>query len=81
MYRIKRITNAAKPRAYVTIEELDAQDKPTGRTWTEPFSTEKKDWAELKERFKDRIKESDDETTANINLTTEGNDASLTDMS
>lgn len=81
-FRIKRITDADKPRAYVTIEETDAQGEPIpGREWTEPFDTQKKDWAQLKQRFKDKIKKADDKATAITALITEGNDASLTDMS
>lgn len=81
-FRIKKITDAQKPRAQVTIEETDAQGDPVpGRSWTQNFDTQKKDWANLKLRFKKRIKEDDDESTVATNLITEGNNAALTDIS
>lgn len=81
-FRIKKITDADKPRVRVTIEETDAQGNPiTGRVWTENFDTQKKDWPQLKQRFKARIKEDDDKATAATNLITEANNAALTDMS
>lgn len=81
-YKIKKITDADKPRAKITIEETDAQGDPIpGRVWTENFDTQKKDWAQLKKRFKTRIKVDDDEATAATNLITEANNAALTDMS
>lgn len=81
-YRIKTVTDADKPRARVTIEQTDLQGKPiAGREWTENFDTQKKDWPQLKLRFKARIKADDDKAIAVTNLITEGNNASLTDMS
>jgi len=80
-YRIKKITGAETPRANVTIEEVDAQEKPTGREWTEPFDTEKNDWLELKQRFKKRIKDADVSKTFNDNLVVEANNANIADIS
>ncbi len=81
-FRIKTITDAQKPQARVTIEETDAQGEPIpGRVWTENFDTIKKDWPAFNVRFKARIKEDDDKANAITDLITEGNNASLTDMS
>lgn len=81
-FRIKKIEDADKPRARVTIEETDTQGEPiAGRVWTENFDTIKKNWADLNKRFKDRIRTDDDKATAATNLITEANNAALTDMS
>ena len=81
-YRIKTIEDADKPRARVTIEETDAQGAPiSGRVWTENFNTLDKDWAQLKLRFKARIKEDNNKANAITALITEANNASRADMS
>ena len=81
-FRIKTIKDADKPRAIVTVEETDAQGDPIpGRVWTEPFDTIKKDWAQLKLRFRKRIKDGDDKAIAATILTNEGNNAGLTAIS
>ena len=81
-FRIKTIRDADKPRAYVTVEETDAQGDPIpGRVWTFSFDTQKKDWVALKKRLKDKVKEDDDKAIAATILTNEGNNAGLTAIS
>lgn len=80
MFRIKTITEPSGFRCAVTIEEIDASSKPTGREWTEPFDTKKKDWAELKDRFKKRIQADDAKDTVITTLISEANSANLTDI-
>lgn len=78
LFRIKTITEPQGYRCDVTIEETDGSSVPTGRKWTLPFDTNKKDWAELKGRFKNEIAKDDAANATITQLTTEANDANLT---
>ena len=63
-FQIKTISDADKPRAYVTVQEVDAGGTPIpGREWTEPFDTEKKDWDGLKKRINARVYDDDQKKT------------------
>ena len=79
-FRLKTITEPKGNRCYVTIEEIDVTSNPTGREFTEPFSTINKDWLGLKQRFKKAI-EKDNTRIAKINiLRTEAENANLTQI-
>ena len=81
MFRIKTITVPQGGRSQVTIEETNAQSEPIpGREWTEPFDVNKKDWEELKARFAVEIGKDDAKDAEMITLTTEANEAELTDI-
>ena len=77
-WKIKTIKDEDKPRAYVTIEEVDGQGNAIGRVLTEPFDMQKKDWPELKARFKARIDAEASKNAAIVAIISEGNDAKLT---
>lgn len=80
-FRIKKITEPKGNRCYVTIEEIDVDSKPTGREFTEPFSTlEPKDWNELKDRFKNRIQEDDQRISLINSIRTEAENAKITQI-
>lgn len=78
MFRIKTITEPQGSRSQVTVEETDASSVPTGREWTEPFDVLKKDWVELKGRFKKRIQADNAKDVVITTLVGEANAANLT---
>ena len=77
-FQIKTIRDADKPRAYVTVQEVDGGVPIPGREWTEPFDTEKKDWDGLKKRINARVYEDDQKKTTIETLTNEAVASGLT---
>jgi len=76
-FRIKSIVKENPQRAIVTVEEIDAQSQPTGRTWFEKFSLVDKDWARLKTAIEKKIGISNKEAAEVEELLTEASDAKM----
>ena len=79
-FRLKTITEPKGNRCRVTIEEIDVTSNPTGREFTEPFSTVNKDWAGLKQRFKTTVKKDNTRIAKIEALRTEAENANLTQI-
>ena len=76
-YEVKSAKQVAQYRANVTVMEKTDAGVETGREWTEPFDTQKKDFAELKGRFATRIQDDNSRDAAEAGLITELKNAGL----